>query len=460
MFAVTVVTACSSAPPEVTQLKAAVVKHAEDVGRGTSVAFRFAGKRGGGDVRVYRLPDLDPADWRFNAPGLVAARVVGFDGDDDLLYVIGTDHRLVAVDLDGGRPRTLDSNVANADLAPSGTPVLSRDDSTLAVVAGRATTTWATMNGRIAAIWGTTGGRIVAVVRRDSTRRLVQVAASNQKPQRRTIPEGPIAVATWGDAAAVGTDSGVVLFDLLHDRNDTFIPLKAAVTAVAFSASGHRVYAARADGDLMIIDRFEGAVLRATTLPGIARDLRPDPLGRVLLASPGKGDSVWVISLHETQPVRTVIGSWDRDLPTVAPDGVLLLRRDDDVVALSGDSLRVAGRVRGGAADRWLTAPWDPRRPPLQVAQASGTPTDVAPNTDMYVQVSSTSNASWANDLAGDLRAAGLKASVLAPSDTDEMYRVVIGPFTSHDEAEATGQKLGMPFWIFTRTPPPTTPTP
>ena len=67
-----------------------------------------------------------------------------------------------------------------------------------------------------------------------------------------------------------------------------------------------------------------------------------------------------------------------------------------------------------------------------------------------YVQVSSTANESWAQDLARNLRAAGMSASVLPPSTDEDRYRVVLGPFPTREAAEATGRKLGRPFWIFT----------
>ncbi|MBI4502380.1 MAG: hypothetical protein HY700_14620, partial [Gemmatimonadetes bacterium] len=42
------------------------------------VAFRFPQlPASGGGVRVYRLPRLDEAAFRFDAPGLAAARVLG-----------------------------------------------------------------------------------------------------------------------------------------------------------------------------------------------------------------------------------------------------------------------------------------------------------------------------------------------------------------------------------------------
>jgi cell division septation protein DedD len=69
----------------------------------------------------------------------------------------------------------------------------------------------------------------------------------------------------------------------------------------------------------------------------------------------------------------------------------------------------------------------------------------------IYVQVSSTSNPEWATDLAANLRRAGMQASVLPPETDDEPYRVVLGPYPSREEAEATRRRLNMPSWIFTQ---------
>ena len=69
----------------------------------------------------------------------------------------------------------------------------------------------------------------------------------------------------------------------------------------------------------------------------------------------------------------------------------------------------------------------------------------------IYVQVSSTSNPDWATDLAANLDRAGMQASVLPPESADEPYRVVLGPYATREEAEATRRRLNMPSWIFTQ---------
>jgi hypothetical protein len=153
-----------------------------------------------------------------------------------------------------------------------------------------------------------------------------------------------------------------------------------------------------------------------------------------------------------------VPGGWDHDLPAGAPDGTLLIRRGDDVMALDRETLEPRGRVRGGADDRWLAVQWDPRRPALQVttpAAAGGTETA---SQELYVQVSSTTNHLWADDQAQQLRVAGLRATVLPPEVEGEPYRVVIGPYRTREEAEEIGRTLGQAFWIFTRDASPRAP--
>jgi cell division septation protein DedD len=66
----------------------------------------------------------------------------------------------------------------------------------------------------------------------------------------------------------------------------------------------------------------------------------------------------------------------------------------------------------------------------------------------VYLQVSSSQNPVWATELADKLRAAGLPASVLAPTRSDEAHRVVLGPYATREQAEETGRRIGMPSFV------------
>src|SRR5439155_528616 len=76
---------------------------------------------------------------------------------------------------------------------------------------------------------------------------------------------------------------------------------------------------------------------------------------------PPGGDSAWVVDL----PTRTLVGavatSWSVELPAIGPDGSLLARQRNDLVAYRPDSLTEIGRVAGGGADLWTLTAWRPR---------------------------------------------------------------------------------------------------
>jgi hypothetical protein len=443
--------ACGT-PPQTTELRNAVATTARAAVQG--VALRFAGGRAA-DVRLYELPGLDEVSWRFDTPGLVAERLVGFAPDEDLGYALTPARQLVALDLATGRARPADTLVRAAAVGPDGSVLLVHVDGSLATLSGRRAVPVGKAEGaEVEAVFGGTAGRLVAVLRGDSGRS-VAVSASGSLAAGRPLPDGPMAVSPWGDAVAVATDTGLVLMDLLRDVPPRQTGVRGVPQAVAFSSSGHRIYVATDRPALMMIDRFTLARLGNLTLPAPVTELRRDLFGGWLL---GKAqDSIAVIP-QGAGDVRMVPGGWDHDLPAGAPDGTLLIRRGDDVMALDRETLEPRGRVRGGADDRWLAVQWDPRRPALQVttpAAAGGTETA---SQELYVQVSSTTNHLWADDQAQQLRVAGLRATVLPPEVEGEPYRVVIGPYRTREEAEEIGRTLGQAFWIFTRDASPRAP--
>jgi hypothetical protein len=182
-----------------------------------------------------------------------------------------------------------------------------------------------------------------------------------------------------------------------------------------------------------------------------------DPAGRWLLARPSVGDSVWIVDL----PTRTLVGAvatgWSVELPAIGPDGALLVRQGNDLVAYRPDSLKEIGRVPGGRADFWTLTTWRPRggyQPSLVAEAQAATPMpgaadSLGPEGPLYVQVSTSQNESWSSGLAQQLSRAGLAAKVLPPQTPDDGYRVVLGPYTTRAQAEDIGRKLGRPFWIY-----------
>jgi hypothetical protein len=435
--------ACGSSPQTV-ELREAVA--AAGAPAAPAVALRLPGRRG--TPRMYELPSLDPLDTRFTAgPGI--DRIVGFSGDDDLVYALArTD--LVILDLRTGRFRTLDSTVARAGIGPTGTVLLARADGSLGLAAERrvgATPPLPSL-GTVEDVWALPGGRLAVIARGDSGRAL-HVVGGGASTTRRALPEGPVTRSPWGDVAAVASPEGVLLLEVLRDTPPRHLRVRADLRALAFSASGHRLYAATAEPELLVFERFEGDALARITLAGPASQLRAEPFGRYLFAAVGDGLALVTLDDHAVTPLA---GTWGPDLPCAGPDGTVLLARGEDVLALRPGEDAPRGIIERAAGDHWVIAPVDPRRPGVQLAHAQeGERTGGSGGGAVFVQVSSTSNAQWAEGLAADLRTAGMQARVLPPAGGEEMYRVVLGPYPTREEAETIGRKLGMPYWIFQR---------
>jgi hypothetical protein len=262
----------------------------------------------------------------------------------------------------------------------------------------------------------------------------------------------------WGDLVAVGTDSGLVLYTTREADSLAFLPTDRPAHAVAFSPSGHRIYVATPDPALLVVDRFGEELLRTIELPGPAGELRAARDGRWLLARPVTGDSLWIVDLVAAEVLATTIGRWGGDLPLVAGDR-LVLRRGEDVLVLALEAgLPRRGTVERGGGDHWALVNWTPSRPgETQLAGTedqgdTGAATDDEAGADggapVYLQVSSSRNPEWANDLVEQMRSAGLPASLLDPAADGEPYRVVLGPYPSREAADEAGRRLGRAYFI------------
>lgn len=417
---------------------------------GTSLAFRLPTATKSRGIRLYRLPELTEATWHFDNAGFIAGTVVGFANDDDQAYALTAQNEFTVLDLAIGRVRAVDTGIVMAALGPTGIPLAVRRDRSVETIVNRAVVPWgAKLPSLPTHLWGGTGGQVIAVMQTDSGRQLV-LLTQGQAPVTQRLSEGPVAASLWGDIVAVAADTGVVLYEPSKEHPPTFVRLRTHPRAIAVSPSGNTVYAVAEQRDLLVIDRFQTRLLQRIKLPAEGGALRADPMGRLLLVKPASGDSIWIVDPARGELIAAVPGEWSDDLPAVAPDGTVLLRRGADVVALAPVTLEVLGRTIGGAKDRWLLAEWDARRPALQAARDTAAPVTTGTE-ELFVQVSSSSNATLATDLARSLQSAGLKASVLPPSESDSSYKVVLGPYPTRAAADAIGRKLGRPYWIFAR---------
>jgi hypothetical protein len=185
--------------------------------------------------------------------------------------------------------------------------------------------------------------------------------------------------------------------------------------------------------------------------------LSGDRYGQWVLVRPATGDSAWVVDVGKGRRVGTVQVEWDADLPAIVSPSTLLTRRGKDLVALDlgRQGFPVRSRIEGGAGDTWLPLAWHPAQEenvPMDADSAAlAAAADSAANApSVYLQVSSSQNPAWADELSQKLQAAGLPASVLKPARSDEAYRVVLGPYATREQAEETGRGIGMPSFVVT----------
>jgi hypothetical protein len=320
-----------------------------------------------------------------------------------------------------------------------------------------------------------------------------------------------------GDRVYFPVDSGLVGVRGRDLQIVPSLKLPNKPRAVVTSPSGDRIYvAADSSKELLVVDRYTGKVTTHVTLPSPASALRMDPMGRYVLARAAEGDSAYVISVSTDRMIGEVPTEWRADLPAVAPNGWLALVRGKDVVLVDAESLATQRAIVGGASDDWMFISWNGFRPraasldqpvtfesndsvqrdtsenpfsgatpspgdtlerdtaqtTAAVAPAPQVPSGVAPGaraapppthvaTDtaprqsgFTVQFAALRSQQAAGDVLKDLHVSGATPRLVATTrDGVTIYRVVIGPFPSREDAERVASTSGKSYWVYEGAP-------
>jgi hypothetical protein len=409
----------------------------------------------GGTAELYHVPHLESWGWRTSAPLPPIRRAVGADLDLGLVYALSAKNEILTLDLQTARPRPqFLSGVREVAVGPDGT-LFTVDDSlkVVQVVRRNPVRFSARLPSRPRDLFGTRGSSLLAVS--SGTSNVLTVLRTLEQPVRAPLPKGDAAATFWGDLLAVAADSAVILLDPDEPETQLSLAVEGHARAVLFSPSGHRFYVARREGSVLVYNRFNREKVDEIELPGDAGALRADPYGRWLLIHPPGADSLWLVDLAKNRYVGGFAADWAQDLPTVTNQQALLVKAGGDVIAydLTKPDFPEAGRVRGGARDAWLPLAWTPETGTATALPEPTADTLAAGQDDgrprVYLQVSSSQNRSWSAELARQLEQQGLPAKVLDPRPGEDGFRVVIGPYQSRDEAEATGRRLGRPYFIY-----------
>jgi len=267
-------------------------------------------------------------------------------------------------------------------------------------------------------------------------------------------------------------------------RKGAEIRLDHDIAALVGTPSGDRLYVATdSSRELAVIDRYRDRITAKIEFPGFPRDLRIDPLGRYLLVRAAKGDSVSVVAVGTDRVIGTVRSAWRGDLPFVTPDGAIALAQGPDVVFVDGETQRERSRVSGGASDFWFGFQWSGFRArsdvfdqPADTAARDSTgipgaargrvtsdsaarqaPPTIAVDTTprgFVVSFAALLSEQRARELASQIHVRGQAARVVAAErEGTTIYRVVLGPYSTRDEAERVGKESGQTYWIYEGTP-------
>jgi SPOR domain len=268
------------------------------------------------------------------------------------------------------------------------------------------------------------------------------------------------------------------------------VPLQGPVEALVATPSGDRVYVLTKDTKgVRVYDRYRERIAATIELPGQPSDLRMDPVGRYLLVRAAGSDSAWVVALGNDRLVGAVQTVWRKDLPLVGLDGAIVTAVGHDAAVVDGATLQVTRRVAGGGDDFWYPFRWsgfrqqDPLGGPLaadsarrdstvgtadtSVANAGSagvTPADsaaVRPDSapqqatgGYIVSFAALLSEERARQTAEQIRVGDEKPRVQpTPRNGSTIYRVILGPYPTREDAERVGRASGQPYWVYEANP-------
>jgi hypothetical protein len=435
--------------------------------------------RAGGAPRVHRYPRVDSVVWSTEEKVPAPAQMLAFDDENGNVAYEDTRGRPILLDFRLGTATVQSTKkltgLASANgratygIAPNGD-----------VVRLTASGEWTYKPPRPAqAVYPQHDGGLLIAAGTGANTRLLKIF-----PPDKTILDSiafPTALKTvrsqLGDRLYLAVDSGLVV---LRTRTMDWAPpvhFEKPINVMASTPSGDRVFVL---GDtntrISVVDRFRDRVTARFDLPGKADDLRVDPFGRYLLARAADSDSLWVLAIGTQRVIGSLRSTWRGDLPFVGYDGAIATAVGNDVVMIDGESLKPRSRIAGGARDIWFPIQWDGFRPraasldqpvtfdsiiidstgadTLAIADSTGATSNAVTDTTQVagfvVSFAAFLNVERAQELANRIHVGGENARVVTSSrDGATIYRVVLGPYATREEADRAGRESGQSYWVF-----------
>jgi hypothetical protein len=434
----------------------------------------------GGVARVSGYPNLDSDVWTGTDTMPPLSRALGFDADAGLVAVADSHDRPLWLDLrtgnvtvgskkpvkdlvsvDGSNVFGIGPDGAVARFAPSGNWVrkfphpahaaFPQIVGSLVVLGGQ---------GREARLW--------RLRPPDNT-----IVDSTDVPDAENGTGAPL-----GDRICLTSGSTLISVSARTFAKGPPLRLDQPIRAVAVSPSGDRFYVlTNGSHELQVVASSSDRVTTRIELPGEGRAVRVDPFGRYVLVRAAKGDSLWVVSVGTERVAASLRSTWRADLPFVAPDGAIAVIAGGDVRFVDPLTLRGARQVAGGAADFWYPFVWmgfrsrstalDQRAAasdsdsvsvgapvrPESLPPETRSPEDTA-KAGFTVSFAVLLDSAKAQAQAAKIVVDGTAAHVVnGVTGGTAVYRIVLGPYATRDQAERVGRASGQSYYIYAGSP-------
>lgn len=464
--------------------------------------------RDGGRVRAFAYPQLDSVVWKSSekAPGI--ARVLGFDGDLGSVAAVDTKGAPVRVDLRLGRVSRAAKPKLTDLASEDGSAIYGIDDSG-SVVRLTPAGSWKYEPHYPAreVVPDPDGSLLILADHGDRSIVWKIYPPDKSVSDSALLPRvGRVFATQLGDRVYFTVDSGLVGLRTRDMEPVPSVRLEHGVRALTTTPSGDRLYVATdSAGSIIIFDRYTHRTEAQLHAPGEIEALRMDPMGRYVLARAAHGDSAWVFAVGTDKLLGAVETKWRDDLPAVTPDGSIALLQGNDVQLVDGTSLSAENSIEKGGKDSWLFVAWNgfrPRSPGLDEpvtfgydtavqipdwsedtgsagseetlarrdsnrarptqspersaasnAQAGGSERGRA--SGFTVQFAAVRSSDAAHDAASEINgSSATKARVISTERAGvTIYRVVMGPFPTREEAERVARATGKPYWVYEGAP-------
>ena len=287
-----------------------------------------------------------------------------------------------------------------------------------------------------------------------------------------------------GDRVYFTVDSGLVGVKARDLSPVGAVKFGSPVLALAPTPSGDRLYVATtSEREIAVVDRYSERVTVRIPIPTAPSELRMDALGRYLIARFPASDSVWVIAIGTNRLIGAVATEWENDLPALTPDGKIALLGAKDVTFVDPETLKLEKTIANGAKDFWYFFAWDGFRPrargiddPVTFANDSTFEDSSAPRpvvidttprpSDTTTRVRNPAGEAYsvsfaallseerARELSTSISVDGVAAHVVATNTAGSpIYRVIMGPYRTREEAEKVGRASRREYWVYEGSP-------